>query len=87
MGRLVDWILSSSAVTLKRIRIDSNRIQLAPSQLGSFETIEYFIMDTNKVDLVIPTNSIFVPGNGTYSRLSFLSGYVVSVESAWRSSR
>lgn len=72
VASLLDWILSSSRLTLRQVNFQQNSIESVPSQLSSFLRLDDINVSYNDMDMTIGNNSIFVSGarSGTFIDLS-----------------
>ncbi len=84
LANLLDWVLPSSAETLKKLTIRGNSITSVPVQLSSFRSIEYLSMENNRILLNIGNNSIYYDHSETpsYSTIiDMILSKIASVES------
>jgi len=52
VGRMMDWILLSSAKTLEKLQIVNVGITEIPTQIPSFTALEYLVLDKNSISSI-----------------------------------
>ena len=79
---MLEWVLPSSNQTLKYLNINGNRMESIPSQLSSFQSLQSINVYSNQVELVIPKDSFYIPGDGIITRtINLQSSQVIRVDS------
>jgi len=84
LSHVLDWILPSSAKTLRSLEIDGNRLDTIPSQVSSFKRLSNVNVRENKEPLILKTNSINLPAGNkedTGSIIYFTKSSLVHIES------
>lgn len=80
-AKLLDWLLPSSAQTLRTLEIDGNAIRSTPEQMASFTNLYYIQIYGNYVDLTLTNSSIQIPSDDNFANLDFSNSRVVHIES------
>ncbi len=77
VAQFLDWMIPSSAETLKTLSLSYNRISSIPRQLMSFRSLNEIDIYGNSEDLIVQSDSF----NGTINKYVILDGSkVIRVE-------
>lgn len=82
--QLLDWILPSSRQTLRELSLPNGaKIESIPRKLSSFKRLEKLTIENSKVNMTIPSRSIYMSSDGGKRpvTIQLTSNRVVRVES------
>lgn len=72
MAQLLDWILPSSAKTLREITTINTVMKSMPLQMASFQALLYIRFESNDGGLAIPSNSLYINGKDESSAYPYI---------------